>query len=204
MRLWVEGESVLVPSVTKRNVKQAMDTLEEARLRPRITDQELVVEGPADTVLSQDPQPEARVAPGTTVNLTVTRSGVTVPSVQYRDIRTAQKMLNDSGLKGRVVRRKLMMEIPGDVIDQDPKPGQVVARGTVIELTIAERGVRVPDLVGQTEQNAVSLLRRSGLKASIKRVPGNDTNVIEQAPKAYTIVRPGSSVSIVVHWPVVR
>ena len=52
----------------------------------------------------------------------------------------------------------------GVVLTQDPVPGTDVAKGTVINLTVSEGSGVVPDLRGQTIQQAGGLLERAGLR----------------------------------------
>ncbi|HKX19014.1 MAG TPA: PASTA domain-containing protein, partial [bacterium] len=52
----------------------------------------------------------------------------------------------------------------GVVLMQDPAPGIDVAKGTVINLTVSEGSGLVPDMRGQTIQQAEALLERAGLR----------------------------------------
>jgi predicted Ser/Thr protein kinase len=52
----------------------------------------------------------------------------------------------------------------GVVVAQDPAPGTDVAKGTVINLTVSEGSGSVPDLRGQTIQQAEGMLERVGLR----------------------------------------
>lgn len=52
----------------------------------------------------------------------------------------------------------------GVVLTQDPAPGTDVAKGTVISLTVSEGSGLVPDLRGQTIQQAESILEHVGLR----------------------------------------
>lgn len=52
----------------------------------------------------------------------------------------------------------------GVVLTQDPAPGIDVAKGTVINLTVSEGSGLVPDMRGQTIQQAEALLERVGLR----------------------------------------
>jgi hypothetical protein len=52
----------------------------------------------------------------------------------------------------------------GVVVAQNPAPGTDVAKGTVINLTVSEGSGSVPDLRGQTIQQAEGMLERVGLR----------------------------------------
>jgi serine/threonine-protein kinase len=90
-----------------------------------------------------------------------------------------------------------------EVIDQNPRGGTTIEVGKTVTLVIS-RGkppVKVPDLVGRTEEEAGALVTGAGL--SLRIVPEfSDTvprgRVISQDPDPSVTVRKGDTVTIVV------
>jgi serine/threonine-protein kinase len=91
---------------------------------------------------------------------------------------------------------------PGVVLKVSPEAGSVVAGGSGVVLDIASGQVQVPDLVGQTEIQAQTLLTQSDFL--IKVLVAYDATqpigtVLAQAPAAGTSQTIGSSVTITIN-----
>jgi len=98
-------------------------------------------------VMTQDPAPGTAVLNGSTVTITVGRDvdvppkpapkpgGVFPPNVEGMDEREATKTLTDQGFKVKV-RRQSAPDRKGQVIDQNPGPGDTVAPGADVTITI--------------------------------------------------------------------
>src|SRR5439155_12508171 len=73
------------------------------------------------------------------------------------------------------------------VFDQDPNPGDRVAKGSFVELWVStgKAQVEVPDVVGQTTENAVAALTRRKLNADVHKISSSkpEGTVIAQDPK---------------------
>jgi serine/threonine-protein kinase len=93
----------------------------------------------------------------------------------------------------------------GRVIRTDPAIGTTVASGSNVTIVISGGGNQstVPDVAGQTEADAKSLLNTAGLVWEVRyqNVPAGDENdglVISQSLQPDTQVNPGSKVTLIV------
>ena len=162
---------------------------------------------PAGDVISQDPAAGTSVAPGTAVDLVVSRGPepVSVPNAVGRSEAAATTAITGAGLALGNVTRAYSATMPaGDVISQDPAAGTSVAPGTAVDLVVS-RGpepVSVPNAVGRSEAAATAAITRAGLalgnvtRAYSATMPAGD--VISQDPAAGTSVAPGTAVDLVV------
>lgn len=199
--LVVAVEPTTVPRVTGLPLADAEARLAAARLRTGEVRREITGARPPGEVLRQQPPPAQEVAVGSGVDLWVEAPSVVVPSVRDVDARRAAAVLRQAGLQARGETRLVEGVADGIVLAQRPEPGTPVKPGTVVELIIAERGVRVPDLIGSSQRTLKVSLERRGLaigQASSRperRPPGT---VVDQRPAPGTLVRAGTPVDIVV------
>ncbi len=90
---------------------------------------------PVGSVFSQSPVRSALVAPGTTVNITVSLGAVTVPNVIGSTKTGAINTLTGAGLGASVSSQKDCID-PGNVLSQSPSGGAVVAPGSYVYLHV--------------------------------------------------------------------
>jgi serine/threonine-protein kinase len=124
-----------------------------------------------------------------------------VPDVVGVDQARAARVLRDDGLNVGSVTEKLSDQAPGTVLRTNPRAGAAVWPGTSVELVIAQRGVKVPDVVGKDQAKATRALRDDGLNVGSVTEKVSDQapgTVLSTNPKAGTAVRPGSAVDLVV------
>lgn len=126
-----ETKEVVVPDVTGKSLSEAASILREAGLN-------YLAEQTGTIVTSQMPLPEAQVMVDTTV-LLYTGNGeaqegseeediIEVPDVTKKSIREANNILTSSGLK-------LKIEGSGLAVSQQPAPGTMVKKETVVTVT---------------------------------------------------------------------
>ena len=158
------------------------------------------------TVLGQTPAGGQRVKKGSVVTLTVsTRNSVVVPSVIGQTTAAAGSKLGATGLAAGNVSSACSDQYGnGIVTGQTPKAGQHVAPGAKVNLTVSTGpcNVVVPNVVGDTETQAISTLSAKGLKAVPSTTgtcaPGTDGKVVSETPRGGSTVRTGSTVGIAV------
>ncbi|MBA2751491.1 MAG: Stk1 family PASTA domain-containing Ser/Thr kinase [Actinobacteria bacterium] len=132
-----------------------------------------------------------------------TASGpVTVPSVVFKTADEAQSILEDAGLK--VTRQPVGNDAAANtVVGQDPPPNTKVDKGSTVTLQVSQgpQPVKVPNLVGDDQDDAKAELQRLGLEAQVVTQP-DDTRkegvVLSQDPKQGTDAQKGSVVRLVV------
>ena len=128
---------------------------------------------------------------------------VRVPNVVGMTEREARDELDAVGLRTEVEDRRSRRPI-GEVIEQAPEADAVAREGDTVTITVSggPRQVPVPDLVGQTEDQAQSTLEDAGLQlGEVTEEQSDDVEeglVISQNPEAGQEVNARSRVDIVV------
>jgi serine/threonine-protein kinase len=124
-----------------------------------------------------------------------------VPSVNGLQVKQAQDEITKAGLKSTVVEQPSATVPKGHVISTSPANGNVVAAGTVVKLFVSSgpKMVKVPDVKGQSESSAASLLRSKGFQ--VTEVPDANSSkpantVVKQSPDAGKSVKVGTLVTI--------
>jgi serine/threonine protein kinase len=130
--------TVTVPSgLVGSSQSDAESALTGAGLVPTVelqTDNDVAV----GNVISVDPEEGTEVESGATVKLYVSKGGntVSVPDLRGYDEDTAKTSLSNLGLKYEVTTGSSDSYGEGEVIKMSPAPGQKVAAGTTITLTV--------------------------------------------------------------------
>jgi beta-lactam-binding protein with PASTA domain/predicted Ser/Thr protein kinase len=165
---------------------------------------------PADTVISQTPDPGGQVPAGTVVVLVVSNGpgAETVPDVTGRTPEEAANALGRAGFEAVRGPDEYSNSIEeGRVIRTDPPAGSSVQQGARVTY-IVSRGpeppseVEVPDVTGLDANTATQRLRQEGFNVSQSSEavadPSRDGQVIRQSPTGGSTAAPGSTVRIVV------
>jgi len=131
-----------------------------------------------------------------------TAGPVTLPSVVFKTADEAQSILENAGLE--VTRQPVANDAAANtVVSQDPPPNTQVEKGSTVVLQVSQgpQPVKVPDLVGEDQDDAEAELQRLGLEAQITTQP-DDTRkegvVLSQDPRQGTDAPKGSVVRLVV------
>jgi len=119
-------------------------------------------------------------------------SSIAVPTVTGQTLQTAEKNISKAHLLvGQVKYEKSTSVKKGLVISTSPSGGTSVLSGS---------RAKVPSVVGDSKAQALSAISAAGLTAvvSTRYSLRQPDHVLSQLPHAQTLVKPGSSVSIVV------
>ncbi len=128
---------------------------------------------------------------------------VTVPDVAQLNVLEATAKLEAAGFKVET-RSQANAELPKDtVIEQQPTGGSKADKGSTVTLFVSSGvgQVAVPNVVGRTQQAAVSLIENQNLVPDVKNQADATVpigQVISQNPAPDTMVDKGSAVEIVV------
>lgn len=162
---------------------------------------------PRGTVLAQQPDAGQFVRLDQRIALTVSTGRYAVPDVAKLSADEAEKRLDEAGF--RLVKRgeqKTDTVAAGTVVQQRPAAKTTAEVGSEVEVDVAVApDVRVPNLRGQTREQARRTLESAGLK--LGKVQENrsfgfgDESVTQQTPRAASQVRPGTTVDITVNVP---
>lgn len=120
-------------------------------------------------VISSDITPGTRIPTGTTVTLTVSsgKEGREVPNIVGLSDKDAVKQLEAQGFSINRTESYSASVEKGNVISQSPEGGQKAPAGSVITINVSlgkeDSKVRVPNLMGLPEDEAVAKLIEAGL-----------------------------------------
>ncbi|MGI6460283.1 MAG: PASTA domain-containing protein [Candidatus Hydrogenedentales bacterium] len=162
---------------------------------------------PAGQVIGQSPAAGAQVAPGSAVNLVISKGvqPIAVPSVVGKTQSAAGSALTAAGLTVGTVTQQYSNTVPaGQVIGQSPVAGAQVAPGSAVNLVISKgvQPIAVPSVVGKTQSAAGSALTAAGLTVGTATQQYSNTvpagQVIDQSPAGGAQVAPGSTVNLVI------
>ena len=188
-----------VPKVVGIRQQAAEFQLKEAKLGAKVIQRE--AKKPKGIVLSQAPQSGTRVVQGSVVTLVVSKGhpGVAVPKVVGLAAADAAKQLQAKGF-GVTLKQTPAKAAPGTVVQQSPQAGKRAKRGTAVTLAVAKgaAAVAVPDLTGQTQQDAVAALQQQGLNAHVVDVASAKPagTVVAQNPAPNSKVQQGGTVRL--------
>ena len=159
----------------------------------------------AGLAIDTEPPAGTELARGSRVILVVS-SGVRliqVPSVVGQQQDLAVSALRAEGLIPNVEQRD-SDEPEGQVVAQDPVGGSTVKARTTVTVVVSTGAgsAFVPNIVGQSDDDARADLKDAGLKVRVVRRttsdPNEDGQVLEQTPPAGTRLRRGEFVTIFV------
>jgi serine/threonine-protein kinase len=154
-----------------------------------------VLSQPATTVTVARVTPTAPVKPAPKPAV----ARVQLANVLGIPVSTAVKRLRDDGFQP-VVRSVYSTKPQGIVAAQKPGPGTQLAKGASVTLSVSKGQLAkpVPDVVGQSQGQAVSLLKAAGFGATPVQVPSSETkgNVIAQNPRSGAKAQPGTKVRL--------
>ena len=194
----------IVPNVVGQNLNDARTILQNDGFGVQVID--VSNSKPAGTVISQDPQAQAKADDGSTVNLTVSSGpgNATVPSVEGLPLATAKQEIKAANLKvGRVVHQSSTTVEKDLVINTDPAAGSQPAVGTKVTIFVSSGKpvATVPDVTGQSESAARATLQNAGFQVTSSTQESSSDSpgtVISQNPAGNSQAAQGSTVSIVV------
>ena len=219
MRLFAAGggadKSAKVPPLTTLTLGEAIPIAEQLGLKVKVVERVTSDSYPVDTILSQSPEPGTLVPVNTSVEVRVVMgSGLAVvPDILGFTLDEARKRLREMGLTlGQTIDAISTTAPAGTVVQQNPRGGLQVAKGTSVDLVFSigpspsptdsvapspGSEVVVPDLTCLTVADAAMQLAASGLlldPASMDLPQGEYVDAQSVAPG--TIVAAGTAIGV--------
>jgi serine/threonine-protein kinase len=196
-----DGGKATVPNVVGEREASAVERVRDADLEP------VVSRRPSDrapgVVFAQSPGAGSQLDDGEAVNLLVSAGPrpVPVPSVVGLPANQAVERLQQASADFQVNQQQVVSnEPPGIVVAQSPKAGETAPANATIRLNVSKGTgkVKVPNVVGQSVEQATNSIEGAGLEASRVDVPSSEDagTVVAQSPAAGSEVAEGSSVRI--------
>ncbi|MDQ3762400.1 MAG: Stk1 family PASTA domain-containing Ser/Thr kinase, partial [Actinomycetota bacterium] len=175
---------VEVPNLLGLDRVQAQASLQQVGLVLSPDQRQEVVQDDNDVgrVIVQDPPAGRRLAKGKSVIITVgvPPEVVGVPDVVGTNIEQAQRNIAVARLVAQV--QEVDSAAPkGQVLKQNPAGGAEVKAGSTVTLTVSRGNqLQMPELSGQTPNQALNTLRRLGWAGTLRQVftPVNDANQV--------------------------
>ena len=165
------GLYMQMPSVLGLRQSAAVKTLQDDGLTVQVQQDFSSTVGKGQ-VISTDPGVGTRIRKDSTVTLDVSKgpNRPAVPSLAGLSLADAEQKLKDAGLAvGQVSRHSSDSVGKGDVISSDPVPGAKQQPNTPIDLVVSSgpAPVDLPDVVGETVDQATSDLQDAGFKVEV-------------------------------------
>jgi serine/threonine-protein kinase len=193
---------VAVPSVVGQPFAQAKAAFKTAGLK---IDEHIVKGGKTKGIVSAVDPPAGKMIPkGSTVRVNVTAGPVInqVPSVVHETEQQAQADLATAGFNMVVAGYTNSNQPQNTVVSQDPQPGQSLAQGQSVKVTLSNGPPQktVPSVVNETSEQATLDLENAGFKVKQVPTPTSDQTqqdiVQSQTPAGNSQAPQGSTVTI--------
>ncbi|MEV6614654.1 Stk1 family PASTA domain-containing Ser/Thr kinase [Streptomyces sp. NPDC051051] len=199
------NDTVTVPTLIGKTQAEATQQLANVDLKVGTVTQKPCEDQAKGNICDQDPDPETEVDKKSAVNLVVSTGApkVAVPSVLGKSLDDAKSILEGDQYQLVVeTKNEISTEEPGTVLDQDPKLGSEVEKGSKVTLVIAkaEDKATVPDVLNQSCDQAKAQMQANNLVGNCTEVETQDQNlvgkVISTTPSANSKATKGSQVQI--------
>jgi serine/threonine-protein kinase len=140
--------TAMVPGLRGRTLRDATFALERFGLSLGQILYDFSDEYPQGTIIDQAIPESTRVAIGRSIGVVVSqgKSGeqMPVPDVTRKTFSEAERILIQAGLRiGNITYQVSTDLLPNTIIDQFPKPGDLVSRGQAIDLVVAQKGENI-------------------------------------------------------------
>ncbi len=188
-----------VPKVMGKSRTASVQALEAKGFK--VTIEERLVDNAGDMAIETSPAAGTRVEEGSTVTLYIGISR-TIPDVVGMALVDARAALEKRGAQNIEVTYEASSEKEGTVIAVAPEAGAAFAATDKIVLTIAQP-FTVPDVVGQTEADALKAIENAGLSAKVTYVNSKATSgvVVSTSPARGSHIGKGETVQLSVSAP---
>jgi len=204
-KLLAPGQTlVTTPNLKSKTVDEAKLALTEIGLNVGTETPQADDNVPKGEIIGQDPAAGELIEAGQAVNLIVSagKDQVPVPDlVNLPSIDDARLVLTEAKLLlGRVT--PIDSDKPeGTILEQDPVTNFVVDIGTLINVTVSNGKIPVPDVVGKNETQAKNTLVNAGFLVDIVKQADATVavgTVLSQSPNAKDLALKGSIVTLTV------
>lgn len=199
------GQFTRVPSLLGQTEQVAKKRLTDAGLDAKVG-HDFSNTFERGTVMRTDPEPRSRIRGNGSVTLVISRGPeiVRVPDLTGKSLADAKDALKKVGLAPGVIARSFDEETAqGEIIRSQPKAGTELRPDAGVALVVSKgRPVHMPDVTGQSEEEATASLEDAGLdvKIAAERVnsPEDAGSVAEQSAKEGSRLARGDTVTLTI------
>ena len=204
-----QDKTLIVTDITGKNLNRALIELETEGYKGVVYDTVYTADVNPQTVVDQYPVAGAKVNPGRTIRLKISRSEklIIVPNLVGKSRRSVEISLQQIGLRIDTVYTEFNPDYPkGTVAWQFPKSGDYIKKGMGLQITVSQ-GLppdffQVPQLFGMSMQNAKDLLTKAQLKVGKISYQQNEDlvpyTVLDQSIAPGTVLNQTIQVDLVV------
>jgi len=139
-------ETITVPDLRNFPVEEAEELIKNEGLKVGKISEVFHESVPRGCVISQSPPPGSKVSKGSAINLLVSKGGeegtalIEIPDLVGLKIQEARNIIQQRGLRlGKVEEVEIPEKAPETVIAQQPLPGEKLAPGGIINLTVNKK-----------------------------------------------------------------
>lgn len=156
-----------------------------------------------NTILSQDPS-DGQAPEGSDIRVTVASGQNEVPAVEGRSQQEAETALSEAGFGVTVEESESDAGQEGQVLGQSPGGRETANVGSEVQITVGAGPtlVNVPNLYGNTPDQASTILRNAGLELGAQdSAYSNEVasgGIMAQSPTSGESVEPGTAVDVTV------
>lgn len=132
-------DEINVPNIQGKNISDANSVLSRNNLKLKVEEQQYKDKIPKDQIIKQVPPPGRTVRKGREIKAIVSLGPelILVPDLTGMSLRQCNMILtNERLLLGKVKTTKDRKDEPEQVLDQNPKAGEKVKKGSFIDITI--------------------------------------------------------------------
>jgi serine/threonine-protein kinase len=199
------AQAIPVPDVIGAQAAQARQRLAADGFTVK-EEQVVDEEAPVGEVVDQDPGPNEEAPRGSEVTIFVSKGPADrpVPDVVGKTIAEASNLLGQAGFAVNQTSEPSDTVEEGRVIRTSPPADSVQPKGTAVTVVVSSgpaEGV-IPDVVGQSEANAINIINGEGFRAVVEEVAtdnaAQDGRVVDQNPDGNTTAVKGSDVTLFV------
>jgi beta-lactam-binding protein with PASTA domain len=216
-QLWVfvknDKAEIEVPYLVGLNLEDAEKAAKEAGLKLSVIKYDYSNEIGKDRIIAHTPPTGTLVKEGRSIHATQSlgKKDIPVPQLIHKSISDARAELEQLGLTATEPEGRYDDDAPiNAVIDQDPRFGELAAKGQNIKLTYSKgasrRSVEMPNLKDMSLEDALEELDHLGLKVSkVTRVyspSASKAHISGQAPNAGILVKRESEIILTLSLPI--
>ncbi|MDI6641266.1 MAG: PASTA domain-containing protein [Elusimicrobiota bacterium] len=195
-------KEVLVPELTGKSLKDAVDIVSSLGLGISKEAEEFNSQLPPQSVIRQSPSGGMTVREGKIVKVTLSKGSdlVFVPEIIGQSVKIAELTIRRNQLAIRTKTQVYSLKFSKDtVVSQTPSAGSIVEKNTPVDFTISlgappEGIILMPDFVGKNITEATNWLSRENLNFELKEeisetTPTTPTDIVlGQSPQPDTVL----------------
>lgn len=156
-------DEISVPNIEGKDLTEANVILKKLHLGLKVEEEQYKDKIPRDQVIKQVPPPGRSVRKGREIKAIISLGPelINVPDLTGMSLRQCNMQLtNERLLLGRVKTSKDKKDEPEQVLDQNPKPGERVKKGSLVNITI-NKGVAARVSTPRWEGKQLDEIRKS-------------------------------------------